>query len=72
MSTIVKAPAPGTPRATSQPLDVTDLEAKRLDCLIQRIRDGRVNDVVMRHLEVDGVLQLDPLFEVGGCEEPEH
>ena len=57
------------PTAASHAFDLPNLEEKRLDCLIARIREGRIDDVVMNHLEVDGVLQLDPLLELGGCGE---
>ena len=52
------------------PVGFTTSQAKWLDCVIAALRSGRIDDIALRHLEVDGVLQLDPLVElaaVGPC-----
>ena len=49
------------------PPALTDGQALRLDCLIARLRTGTVDEVVLHHLEIDGVLQLDPLVDLTAC-----
>jgi len=53
--------------ATGHPVDMTDLESKRLDALIAKIRSGDISNVVMRHLEIDGVLRLDPVLDLANA-----
>lgn len=51
-----------TPHA--RPVDLTCRQSRWLGRVIAGLRDGTINDVAVRHLEVDGVLQLDPLVEL--------
>lgn len=50
------------------PVGFTTSQSKWLDCIITALRSGRINDIALRHLEVDGVLQLDPLVELAALE----
>ena len=56
------------PLPTVPPLrNFTPCEETALDRMIDGLRTGRIDDVVLRHLEVDGVLSLDPLLHLTGA-----
>ena len=63
LTTLPTAPAPTGPH----PVAFTPCEEVALDRVIESLRMGAISNVVMRHLEVDGVLQLEPLLDLSGA-----
>ncbi len=64
MNTATATRQPTLPQG--RPVDLTCREQRGLNWLIAALRSGRINDVAVQHLEVDGVLQLDPLIQLAG------
>lgn len=65
-TTTAHRPHPAS-RATRDPYDLTPCQEQALDRVISDLRSGRINDVVVRHLEADGVWHLEPLLDLAGA-----
>ena len=60
-------PHTAPPHADHSGPGLTPCEEIALDRVIAGLRSGQVNNTALRHLEVDGVLQLDPLLTATGA-----
>ena len=47
-----------------RPVDLTCAERRGLNRLMAALRTGRIDNIAVQHLEVDGVLQLDPFIDI--------
>ena len=52
--------------AAGHPVTFTRSQERTLDQMIALLRTGAVSDAVLEHLEVDGVLHLEPLVKLSG------